>query len=64
MSNKKCNHKNQTGYVTNQPDGYDPNRSHASTTVCDREECRENATRWVEQETGESGVYRDFGPLA
>lgn len=51
-----CNH-GRTGIVTNQPDGYDRNRSHASTQVCGRPKCRAIALAWVRRQTGEPGVY-------
>jgi hypothetical protein len=52
----RCNHKVRTGYVTNQPDGYDKTRAHASTMVCSREVCIEDAKRWVKAVTQEEGV--------
>lgn len=44
------------GIVTNQPDGYDKSRPHASTQVCDRDACIKKATFWVQGVTGESAV--------
>jgi hypothetical protein len=49
-----------TGRITNQPDGFDRDRPHASTSVCDREECQQKARFWVQGTTGEAGVYVPF----
>jgi hypothetical protein len=45
------------GIMTNQPDGIDLNRSHASTEVCHRPECQEKARFWVQGFTGEPATY-------
>jgi hypothetical protein len=47
----------RVGIVTNQPNGYDPNRNHAATIVCDRPACRRAAMAWVAAKTGETPVY-------
>lgn len=47
----------RTGLVTNQPGGYDRDRPHASTVVCEREECQRKARFWVQGTTGEAAVY-------
>jgi len=47
----------RTGVVTNQPGGWDRDRPHASTIVCEREECQRSAKRWVAGETNETAVY-------
>jgi hypothetical protein len=51
-----CDH-DRAGIVTNQPDGYDPNRNHAAASVCANPTCRARAMAWVQQTTGEPGVY-------
>lgn len=51
-----CDH-GRTGIVTNQPEGYDPNRPHAATNVCGRPRCRAVALAWVQRQTGEPGTY-------
>jgi hypothetical protein len=45
------------GRVTNQPDGYDASRPHASTVVCDRAECIDKAKRWVAAETNQTAHH-------
>lgn len=54
MFNEK--HK-RAGIVTNQPGTYDRDRPHASTVVCDLEECRAKAIRYVAGVTNETAVY-------
>jgi hypothetical protein len=55
---EQFNEKHQrTGIVTNQPTGYDRDRPHASTTVCERPECQQKAHFWVQGITGETAVY-------
>jgi hypothetical protein len=51
-----CDHP-RAGIVTNQPDGYDPNRNHAAASVCASPTCRARALAWVQQTAGEPGVY-------
>ena len=50
-------HGPRAGIVTNQPDGYDKSRGHASTEVCGSPSCRADAIAWVWRKTGEHGVY-------
>ena len=50
-------HGPRAGIVTNQPDGYDKSRGHASTEVCGDPSCRADAIAWVWRKTGEHGVY-------
>lgn len=46
------------GIMTNQPDRQqDWTHPHASTTVCDREECQAKARFWVQGMTGEPAVF-------
>lgn len=45
------------GIMTNQPGTYDKDRPHASTVVCDRDECQERARFWVSGTTNEPAVY-------
>lgn len=52
----ECNH-DRAGIVTNQPDGYDHNRAHASVSVCGDPTCRAGGLAWVRAKTGEPGVY-------
>lgn len=47
----------RAGIVTNQPGAYDRDRPHASTIVCEREECQAKAIRWVAGTTNETAVY-------
>lgn len=51
-----------TGTICNasQRDTYSNDRAHASTVVCDREECRAKANAWIGAMTNEQGVYRSF----
>lgn len=43
------------------PVPYEPGDGpHASTRVCDRAECQDAASRWVQEATGHDGVYRSF----
>lgn len=56
---RKKNHK-PAGTVSNQPDGYDPERAHASTVICARVECQDDAREWVLAHTREKGVFRTF----
>ena len=51
-----CKHARK-GVVTNQPDEYDQERPHASTAVCDREECIEDAKAWVWAITREAATH-------
>lgn len=51
-----CGHV-RTGRVTNQPDGYDPTRPHASMAVCDREKCIAYAIKEIAGETNETASY-------
>lgn len=64
MSIREHNEKHAaTGYMVNesQADGtYNRDLPHASTWVCDREECRTRAQRWVAAMTNERAVYRQF----
>lgn len=55
-----CTHAKPIGYVSNQPDEYDHDRDHASTTVCEREACIEAAKAWVLKKTKEAGEFRHF----
>ncbi len=50
------------GYMVNrsQADGYDRDKPHASTWVCDRPECRQRAQQWVAATTNEEAVFRLF----
>jgi hypothetical protein len=52
-----CPHGTRAGIVTNQPDGYDHNRAHASAAICGDPSCRARALAWVRQLTGEPGHY-------
>lgn len=52
-----CPHSARAGIVTNQPDGYDRERAHASVAVCGDPTCRARALAWVRAKTGEPGVY-------
>ncbi|URM86996.1 hypothetical protein SEA_RUCHI_28 [Arthrobacter phage Ruchi] len=52
-----CPHGQRAGIVTNQPDGYDHNRAHASVAVCGNPTCRARALGWVYRLTGEHGTY-------
>jgi hypothetical protein len=54
---KQCTHSRRAGIVTNQPDGYDPNRAHASRTVCGRQECIDAAKSYVAGFTNEHAVF-------
>lgn len=56
MSDDICNH-NRAGIVTNQPDGYDHNRAHASVSVCADPSCRARGLAWVFAKTEEQGTY-------
>jgi hypothetical protein len=51
--------RGRTGLVTNQPPGrpIDWDRAHASTIVCDREECQAKAKQYVAAFTNETAVY-------
>jgi hypothetical protein len=51
-----CNHA-RAGIVTNQPDGYDHNRAHASVAICGSPTCRARALAWVWNLTKEQGQY-------
>jgi len=51
-----CNHP-RAGIVTNQPNGYDRNRAHASIAICGQPECRAKALAWVWKTTKEQGHY-------
>ena len=51
-----CNH-DRAGIVTNQPDGYDHNRAHASVAVCGDPTCRARGLAWVWKKTREQGHY-------
>lgn len=50
-----CAHA-RTGVVTSHPGSYEGG-SHASTNVCDRTECLEEATKWVERYTRKPAVH-------
>jgi hypothetical protein len=52
-----CPHGARAGIVTNQPDGYDHNRAHASVAVCGDPSCRARALAWVWNLTKEQGHY-------
>lgn len=53
-----CTHYDaRAGIVTNQPDGYDHNRSHCSVSVCGDPTCRALSIAYVKHVTGETGVY-------
>jgi hypothetical protein len=52
-----CPHPTRAGIVTNQPNGYDPDRACASVTVCPDPSCRARAMGWVYKVSGEHGVY-------
>ena len=52
----ECNHP-RAGIVTNQPDGYDRNRAHASIAICGDPSCRAGALAWVWNMTHEQGQY-------
>jgi hypothetical protein len=54
-----CPHGNKAraGIVTNQPDGYDSNRAHASAAICGDPSCRARALAWVWNLTKEQGHY-------
>lgn len=53
-----CNHYGaRAGIVTNQPDGYDKNRPHASVAICGSPTCRARAMAWVHQKTHEQPTY-------
>ena len=54
----RCNHVRSEVLVTNQPDAYDPNRSHASTWVCSRPGCVMDAMGWVARFTNEKPWWR------
>ena len=57
----KCKHYSEaTGRVAWPTGMPEHNQPHASTTVCPREECREDAARWVEQITGTRGQFVPF----
>lgn len=56
LPDPKCKHVRR-GYVTNQPDSYDKNRSHALTTVCDHEACIQDAIEWVQAFTREPAFH-------
>jgi hypothetical protein len=53
---RACTHARK-GIVTNQPDGYDASRPHASRTVCDRPSCIAHAIQSVAGRTNETAVY-------
>lgn len=57
---RKCQHKPR-GIVTNQPDGYDPSRAHASISTCDRPECVATSIAWVASKTNETATFKAFG---
>ena len=59
-----CNHAKQIGYVSNQPDGYDRSRPHASTMTCDRPACIAAAKAWVEKVTKEPAIFSAFKKAA
>ena len=54
-----CPHsyKARAGIVTNQPDGYDAKRAHASVSICGDPTCRARALAWVWNLTKEQGHY-------
>jgi hypothetical protein len=52
-----CRHARK-GIITNQTEGFDPTRTHAQTSVCDRPECILAAGRWVSGRTGEVAYFR------
>lgn len=54
-----CRHPH-IGFVTNQPDGFDPTRSHSSVAVCALPRCRAAAQAYVEGFTREPAVFRPF----
>lgn len=55
-----CTHRDQQVGVVCWPTEYEPGKSHASTYVCARPECQEDAARWVERVTGHPGVFKPF----
>lgn len=59
MSNPKCRHTpvGRVAWPTGMPSR---NEAHASTYVCARTECREDAARWVEHITGRRGEFVPF----
>ncbi|AYN57679.1 hypothetical protein PBI_KEPLER_31 [Arthrobacter phage Kepler] len=59
MAEEPCPHDDahRAGIVTNQPDGYDRNRSHAAIAVCGDPSCRARALGWVYRASGEHGTY-------
>lgn len=56
LDNDVCGHE-RAGIVTNQPDGYDKNRAHASVSVCGQPTCRARGLAWVWDKTHEQGTY-------
>lgn len=54
-----CPHdyKSRAGIVTNQPNGYDGSRAHASVSICGDPSCRARAFAWVWNLTKEQGHY-------
>ncbi|MEV1295741.1 hypothetical protein [Pseudonocardia sp. NPDC049635] len=58
---RKKNHK-FIGIVSNQlgTEPFDSSRPHASTSVCGRAECIDDAREWVQAHTREDGVFTTF----
>jgi hypothetical protein len=51
-----CNHT-RYGIVTTHPPGTMPNGAHAATSVCNRDECIEDAKFWVRTKTGKEAHH-------
>lgn len=56
---RQCTHVPK-GYVSNQPDGYDSTRPHASRSCCDRDKCIATAVQWVVLQTNEPAFFTAY----
>ena len=55
----KCRHSLRVGRVS-WPTVLVAGEAHASTYVCDRQDCMDDAAEWVESITGHRGVFVPF----
>ena len=56
-----CTHRSTEGVgVVCWPEEYEPGKAHASTCVCHRAACQEDAVSWVERQTGHPGMFKPF----
>jgi predicted RNA-binding protein YlxR (DUF448 family) len=58
----RCDHTDLIHIVTNQPDGYDKDRSLRSAWICGQRACVLDAMAWVERGTGEKASVKPPHP--